>query len=234
MLPVNEIVLPQLSNNVPAFLAKLWKMVDDPDTDHLIAWGDTGNSFVILNQAEFSQSLLPYYYKHSNMASFVRQLNMYGFHKVVGVDSGGLKSEKDQEMEFAHPAFLRGQELLLGHIKRKVASANRGGMPSQAQFTPSIKTEKVTEVLNEVNQLKDKQEDMESKLDTMKKENEALWRDVITLRQKHNQQQKIVNKLIQFLVTYLHNSTRVHSNNAVKRRFQQPLAIESRGPKEAR
>ena len=37
------------------------KMVDDPDTDHLIAWGDYGNTFVIHNQAEFSQSLLPYY-----------------------------------------------------------------------------------------------------------------------------------------------------------------------------
>jgi heat shock transcription factor 1 len=121
MLPVTEIILPQLASNVPAFLAKLWKMVDDPETDHLIAWGDHGTSFVIHNQADFSQSLLPYYYKHSNMASFVRQLNMYGFHKVVGVDAGGLKSEKDQEMEFAHLSFLRGQEFMLNHIKRKVA-----------------------------------------------------------------------------------------------------------------
>ena len=38
MLPVIEIVLPgansqsQLGGNVPAFLAKLWKMVDNPDT----------------------------------------------------------------------------------------------------------------------------------------------------------------------------------------------------------
>ena len=47
MLPISEIVLPQLSSNVPAFLAKLWKMVDDPDTDHLIAWGDYGNTFVM-------------------------------------------------------------------------------------------------------------------------------------------------------------------------------------------
>lgn len=25
--------------NVPAFLSKLWKMVNDPTTDHLISWG---------------------------------------------------------------------------------------------------------------------------------------------------------------------------------------------------
>ena len=229
MLPVTEIVLPQLASNVPAFLAKLWKMVDDPDTNYLISWGDNGNSFVIHNQVEFCHQLLPYYYKHSNMASFVRQLNMYGFHKVVGIESGGLKSEKDQEMEFAHTFFLRGQEILLCNIKRRVAT-NKA--PTQTTFAPSIKTEKVTEVLNEVNQLKDKQEDMDSKLDTMKKENEALWREVITLRQKHTNQQKIVNKLIHFLMGYL--QTRIHppGNTAVKRRFQQPLAIESRGPKE--
>ena len=71
-----------VTSNVPAFLAKLWKMVDDPETNHLIEWGDEGNSFVIHNHGEFEQTLLPYYYKHSNMASFVRQLNMYDFHKI--------------------------------------------------------------------------------------------------------------------------------------------------------
>ena len=111
MLPVMEIIMPQQTGgNVPAFLAKLWKMVDNPDTgawinhknkpnlifllsDSLICWTDEGNSFCIRNQSEFARSLLPYYYKHSNMASFVRQLNMYGFHKVMSVESGGLKVE---------------------------------------------------------------------------------------------------------------------------------------------
>ena len=55
--------------------------------------------------------------------------------------------------------------------------------------------------MNEVNQIKAQQEDMDGKLDTMKKENEALWREVVSLRQKHLSQQKIVNKLIQFLVS---------------------------------
>ena len=57
----------------------------------MIAWGEDGNSFIIKNQSEFTKTMLPYYYKHSNMASFVRQLNMYGFHKVMSVDSGGLR-----------------------------------------------------------------------------------------------------------------------------------------------
>ena len=58
----------------------------------------------------------------------------------------------------------------------------------------------MNEVLSEVSQIKDRQEDLDSKLDTMRNENEALWREVLGLRQKHSQQQKIVNKLIQFLV----------------------------------
>lgn len=65
-----ELVLPAPAPgtaNVPAFLAKLWKMVDDPSTNHLISWSEEGNSFVIHNQTEFAHSLLPYYYKHSNM-----------------------------------------------------------------------------------------------------------------------------------------------------------------------
>ena len=114
MLPVIEITLPAQvptsGGNVPAFLAKLWKMVNNPDagimiyhvsmfvtlnnrfkSDNLIAWGEDGSSFIIKNQSEFTKTMLPYYYKHSNMASFVRQLNMYGFHKVMSVDSGGLR-----------------------------------------------------------------------------------------------------------------------------------------------
>jgi len=46
-------------------------------------------------------------------------VNADGFHKVVSVEQGGLKVDKD-EMEFAHPFFLKGQETSLELIKRKV------------------------------------------------------------------------------------------------------------------
>lgn len=35
-----------------------------------------GRSFIIQNQAQFARDLLPLNYKHNNMASFIRQLNM--------------------------------------------------------------------------------------------------------------------------------------------------------------
>lgn len=56
----------------------------------------------------------------------------------------------------------------------------------------------------------------------MKKENEALWREVVSLRQKHQSQQKIVNKLIQFLVSMV----QPRMNNSVKRRYPPQLAIQ--------
>jgi hypothetical protein len=56
------------------------------------------------------------------MASFIRQLNMYGFRKVNNIEHGNLRSEKE-DLEFHHPYFCRGKEYLLESIKRKVSDS---------------------------------------------------------------------------------------------------------------
>ena len=43
--------------------------------DPHVSW-QSGNSFHVLDQGQFAKEVLPKYFKHSNMASFVRQLNM--------------------------------------------------------------------------------------------------------------------------------------------------------------
>ena len=90
----------------------------------------------------------------------------------------------------------------------------------------------MTEVLSEVGVLRERQEDLDTKLDSMKSENEALWGEVLSLRQKHHQQQKIVNKLIQFLVALV----QPRMSKGIKRKFRHPsfsshkLAIEEDPP----
>ncbi|OBS65523.1 hypothetical protein A6R68_05937, partial [Neotoma lepida] len=38
--------------------------------------GPNGQSFLVLDEQRFAKEILPKYFKHNNMASFVRQLNM--------------------------------------------------------------------------------------------------------------------------------------------------------------
>ncbi len=68
------------SDVVPASL--LLRMLNDPALAHIVAWGPRGDCLVVKNAPEFTSSILPGTFKHSNLASFVRQLNKYDFHKV--------------------------------------------------------------------------------------------------------------------------------------------------------
>ncbi|XP_063293475.1 heat shock factor protein 4-like [Pelobates fuscus] len=187
----NALAMDGYCNNVPAFLTKLWTLVEDPDTNHLICWSVNGTSFHVFDQGRFAKEVLPKYFKHNNMASFVRQLNMYGFRKVVNIEQGGLVKPERDDTEFQHLYFLQGHEHLLEHIKRKVSVV-------KSEET-KLRHEDVSRLLYEVQTLRGQQENTECQMQDMKQQNEVLWREVVSLRQNHSQQQKIINKLIQFL-----------------------------------
>ncbi|KAI9278027.1 HSF-type DNA-binding-domain-containing protein [Sporodiniella umbellata] len=106
-----------------AFVNKLYKMLEDPQTSKLISWSTQGDLFSVSNPTLFSKSVLPQYFKHNNWQSFVRQLNMYGFHKVNDLIHSNLTNE-NQTWEFKHPHFRRGAVSDLQHIKRKSAKTH--------------------------------------------------------------------------------------------------------------
>lgn len=124
-------------------------------------------------------------------------------------------------MEFSHPYFQRDHPYLLEHIKRKISTAKT----ANADDKTNVKHEIVSKVLNDVKTMKGRQDSLDNRFLSMKQENEALWREVAILRQKHLKQQQIVNKLIQFLVTIVQPQRgsgigSMGGMSGVKRRYQ--------------
>ncbi|PIM97436.1 hypothetical protein CDL12_30093 [Handroanthus impetiginosus] len=74
----------------------------------IVSWNLEGNGFVVWSPAEFSELMLPKYFKHNNFSSFIRQLNTYGFKKTAS-----------KRWEFQHEKFQRGRRNLLVEITRK-------------------------------------------------------------------------------------------------------------------
>ncbi|KAF2725076.1 hypothetical protein K431DRAFT_300478 [Polychaeton citri CBS 116435] len=103
-----------------AFIHKLYNMLEDQNIQHLISWSNSNESFVMSPSSEFSK-VLAQYFKHTNISSFVRQLNMYGFHKVSDVFQTG--SPDSPLWEFKHGAgnFKRGDLVGLREIKRRAS-----------------------------------------------------------------------------------------------------------------
>ena len=99
--------------SAPAFLQKLMDMLSAAEYSEYIAWQPSGHAFLIKDVQKLEEIVLQNYFKHSNLQSFIRQLNMYSFSKTC---------HDPNYREFANPMFMRGRRDLLSQIKRKAQS----------------------------------------------------------------------------------------------------------------
>jgi HSF-type DNA-binding len=76
-----------------------------------------GVSIIFRDPTTISRDLFPLVYQNKSMASFIRQLQLHGFHKV----DSPIASLKDQvRMEYCHRYFARG---------KNISSAKSSGKP---------------------------------------------------------------------------------------------------------
>ncbi|KAJ6500673.1 HSF-type DNA-binding-domain-containing protein [Mycena sanguinolenta] len=119
------------------FVKKLYKMLEDQSFQNVVSWGPQGDCFVVKDMNEFTKSILPRMFKHSNFASFVRQLNKYDFHKVKNTDDTQFG---EHSWTFRHPDFHADRRDALENIKRKVPAQRKstGGPAGAVPLTPAL------------------------------------------------------------------------------------------------
>ncbi|TFK46680.1 hypothetical protein OE88DRAFT_1638057 [Heliocybe sulcata] len=198
---------------VPAFLQKLYEMVNDHSNNDLIRWSETGDSFFVLDHDRFAKEVLGRWFKHQNFSSFVRQLNMYGFHKIPHLQQGVLKSDADTEFwNFEHPNFRCGQPDLLCLIQRKKQAQPSGTEdhlletardPSNPAATNGPLSAgqllDINTVVNGIAAIKRHQTAISDDLNVLKTSNEQLWQEAIASRERHQKQQDTINRILKFL-----------------------------------
>lgn len=186
----------------PAFVMKIWSMVNDPANHDYIRWNEDGKTFQVFHREEFMKLILPKYFKHNNFASFVRQLNMYGWHKVQDINNGTLNKDdklNDEIWQFENPYFIRGREDLLDKIVRnktislETENLEGGNLNFQA-------------VLNELDQIKINQFAITEDLRRVRKDNKTLWQENYVTRERHQQQAQTLEKILKFLAAVYGNS----------------------------
>ncbi|EPE08149.1 heat shock transcription factor [Ophiostoma piceae UAMH 11346] len=121
---------------IPPFVQKLSSFLEEQKNTELIRWSENGDSFIVMDEDEFAKTLIPELFKHNNYASFVRQLNMYGFHKRVGLSDNSMKASERKNKspsEYYNAYFRRGHPNLLWLInKPKSGSKSKRGKKDDA------------------------------------------------------------------------------------------------------
>lgn len=179
----------------PAFVVKLWKMINDPSNNHFISWIHDGKAFQVNDRETFMKFVLPKYFKHNNFASFVRQLNMYGWHKIQDATSGSL-ANTDEIWQFENPNFIKDREDLLDNIIRN---------------KPTKETEEeevdIKYMMTQLEQMKRNQLLISEDLRRIRQDNEMLWKENFVARERHKIQSETLEKIMGFLASIYGNNT---------------------------
>jgi heat shock transcription factor 2 len=171
----NHLTKPIKGDEVPLFLRKSYFMIDTCDKN-ICCWSDDGKSFVVKDPNTFEKEIIPQFFKHSKMASFVRQLNFYGFKKVKYNDTlridEKLEAETANYCGFKHEKFQRGREDLLIEIKRTQSKESSTASVSNASgvdhaASTKLGTSEVVELRSELKVLKDRIAKMNTNIDEL-------------------------------------------------------------------
>jgi len=208
---------------LPPFVLKLLSFVEDPKNFDLIRWSDDGMSFIVIDEDGFEKTLIPELFKHQKYASFVRQLNMYGFHKRVGLSDNSMKASERKSKapsEYHHVYFVRGHPDLLWLISKPKSKSKKGkkgdesadsgeegvddaagapvGQAGQTE-TGQLQTKDLQVVRDTVTMLKQQQQQIHGLISRLRQDQNQLYQQAVVFQRMHERHENSINAILSFL-----------------------------------
>ncbi|KAJ7491143.1 HSF-type DNA-binding-domain-containing protein [Mycena latifolia] len=185
------------------FVKKLYKMLEDQTFQNVVSWGPQGDCFVVKDMNEFTKSILPRMFKHSNFASFVRQLNKYDFHKVKNSDDNQFG---EHSWTFRHPDFHADRRDALENIKRKVP-AQRKSTSSAAPYQVDSQNARIDALQSQLSSLQAQltslgaaHDDVLSHVRNLERSYQEVLVEMVGFQRGMAQQDGLMQNLIQYFL----------------------------------
>ncbi|EGV63239.1 kinase-regulated stress-responsive transcription factor skn7 [Yamadazyma tenuis] len=187
------------------FVKKLFQMLQEDSYKNVVRWTKDGDSFVVIDTNEFTKEILPRHFKHSNLASFVRQLNKYDFHKVKISNEAKRNYEYgDDAWEFKHPEFRVNDREALDNIKRKGTNSKKSAPGNGGALVPSSVAsealfQRVMKLEEQVEYLQGDNTSLSHQLSTLKSKYKHLMDHMVTVKSFEERNFNSINLMINSL-----------------------------------
>ena len=205
----------QQVNKSESFLTKLYTILSDTTYDEIIHWDNDGKRVIICDVINLCNIVLPKFYKHRNYSSFVRQLNMYGFHKSKGKLKNGEGYEHEKFIaNITNEEILKIQKpnkkmkVLEMHIKEKA----KDDSSTENEVIPIDNEDNVLKYLYEKNENNIKfSHELKMEIEALKKENTLLNEEIASFKLALDNQKMLLERLLK-----KSNDTKINTNNTSK------------------
>ena len=205
----------QQVNKSESFLTKLYTILSDTTYDEIIHWDNDGKRVIICDVINLCNIVLPKFYKHRNYSSFVRQLNMYGFHKSKGKLKNGEGYEHEKfNANITNEEILKIQKpnkkmkVLEMHIKEK----EKDDSSTENGVIPIDNEDNVLKYLYEKNENNVKfSHELKKEIEALKKENTLLNEEIASFKLALDNQKILLERLLK-----KSNDTQISTNSTSK------------------